>query len=438
MSALETQETPGGSGPRRWLDRSLGGFRETFGVLSDPVFRWYWLATFGYYSALRMEDLARGWLAYDMTQSAMMLGYVVISQGLPHAVIGALGGTLADRVPKRTLLLWMQAMLAATAMTMWLLLITEQVQYWHVVVLAIVHGTAVGLSLPARLAYVAEVAAPDQFVRAYGLYYVALNTMRIGGPALGGLLIVVVGMQGAYFVIAATHLAALLGLLQVHPKTAPPAPSGKSFLHDLGEAFAFARRTPFLLILMGSELGKVLCVSPSRQLLPVFAGAVYAVGAGGLGTLQAALGAGALLGSVVAAVGGGIKRKTLMLLIVGAIEGVVLVFFASAPLFTMAVVFIGMFGIFTAVYTTLESTLFQLSATPDMRGRVMGLRMLSSAIEPLGILPLSILADVIGVQFAVSLAGGLAVLFMISVGLVFPNFRRQETVAPAGVALARH
>ena len=434
----EMQESPDEIKPAGWFTRTKGNFYDTFGILSDPVFRWYWFATFGYYTGLRIEELARGWLAYDMTKSAMMLGLVIISQGLPHAIIGAIGGTLADRIPKRTLLIWMQALLAGNAFVMWLLLVTGNAEYWHVVVIAIIHGTGVGLSLPARLSYVAEVVRPDQFVRAYGLYYVALNTMRIGGPALGGLLVVWVGMSGAYFAIVGMHLWSFFAMFRVHPQTPPPTPSGKSFISDLAAAFAFARRTRFLLILLGSEIGKAMCVSPSRQLMPVFAGAtVFAVGAGGLGTLQAALGAGALAGSVVAAVGGGIKRKTLALMVVGALEGLVLVMFANSPVFLMAIVCIGVFGTGTAIYTTLESTLFQLSATPDMRGRVMGLRMMSSAIEPLGVLPLSYLADVVGARFAVSLAGVIVVFFMFGLGTLFPDFRKHETEMPAGGVPAR-
>ena len=421
--------------PGLWLEQSAGSFRSTFGVLADPTFRWYWLATLGYYSALRMEELARGFLAYDMTGSALMLGLVLVGQGLPSAIMGALGGTLADRIPKGPLLLWMQALLAATAVTMWLLVAAELVEYWHMVVLAIVHGIAVGLSLPARLSYVAEVAHPDQFVRAYGLYYVALNTMRIGGPALGGLLVVWLGMGGAYLAISTTHILALLTLLQVRPKVAPPTPSGKSFLHDLGEAFTYARRTPTLLILMSAELGKGLFATPSQRLLPVFAVAVYAVGAGGLGTLQAALGAGALVGSVVAAMAGGVRRKARLLLVVGTLEGALLILFASAPWFGIAALFLAAVGISSAVYTTFESTLFLLTAIPEMRGRAMGLRMFAHAITPLGIMPLGMLADAIGVRYAVALAGGLLVIFMIIVGVLFPSFRRLQSGLAVGTAL---
>ncbi|MEK7216402.1 MAG: MFS transporter, partial [Chloroflexota bacterium] len=124
-----------------------------FGVLGVESFRWYWIATVAYYIGFFGDQLARNWLAYEMTGSALLLGLVVVSQGVPQALLAVIGGTLADRVPKKRLLVASQVLLAAAAVTQSGLLLLHLTQYWHVVGVALVNGVAVGLSLPARLSF---------------------------------------------------------------------------------------------------------------------------------------------------------------------------------------------------------------------------------------------------------------------------------------------
>ena len=162
-------------------------FGRTFGVFGITSFRWYWIATVAYYIGFFGDQLARNWLAYQMTGSALLLGYVVVSQGVPQALLAVVGGTLADRIPKKRLLVVSQLLLAAVAVTQSTLLLLHLTQYWHVVALALLNGAAVGLSLPARLSFVGEVVSKDDFVPAYSLYYVANSTMRVAGPAMGGI-----------------------------------------------------------------------------------------------------------------------------------------------------------------------------------------------------------------------------------------------------------
>ena len=409
---------PAAPGP---LSRRFG---RSFGVLGVRNFRWYWIATVAYYVGFFGDQLARNWLAYHMTGSALLLGYVVVSQGVPQALLAVIGGTLADRVPKKRLLVVSQVLLAAAAVTQSGLLLLHLTQYWHVVGLALVNGAAVGLSLPARLSFVGEVVSKDDFVPAYSLYYVANSTMRVAGPAIGGIVTAVAGVTGVYVVIAAAHVVALVLLFRVQEQTAAPAKSGSSFFQDLVRTYQFALGSPTILILMSAALGIVCFSFSSLNLMPVFAAKEFDAGAGGLGTLLAAVGVGGIVGSFLIAATGGVQRKPLLLLMAGAGEGVALMLFAALPVFWMAVVVAGTVGVGSAIYTTLNSTMFQLNAPANMRGRVMSLYMLSQALQPVGVLPVSILADSVGVRIAVITAGGLLVCFMAVVGAAFPRFRQ--------------
>src|SRR5688572_1987650 len=119
-----------------WLARSLGGIGDTFSVYRDTNYLWYWIASFSYYVGFFMDMFAVGYLAYEMTGSAVMLGAVVVSQGFPMAALSIIGGTLADRVSKRTLLVWSQLALALGAGLLLLLLATGLAEFWHVAVLS--------------------------------------------------------------------------------------------------------------------------------------------------------------------------------------------------------------------------------------------------------------------------------------------------------------
>ena len=398
----------------------------TFGVLGIRDFRWYWLATVSYYIGFFTEILARGWLAYELTQSAVLLGVVVVTQGVPQALLAVLGGVLADRVKKRTLIMCAQGVLTLSAITLAVLVVTGVIAYWQLVALSLVAGVSIGLSLPARLAFVSELVPGDRFVRAYSLYYVANNTMRVGGPAVGGIATAFLGIGVTFLLIAVAHGICFSLLLAARLSEAERPPQVRPILRDLAETFAFASRTPVILILMLTELGIVFFVFSSINLMPVFASAVFNAGPAGLGTLLSAVGVGGLIGSVFVAAIGGTRRKSLVLLSAGVFQGMTLFLLAGAPALQLAALAAGLVGFGNAIYVTINSTMFQLNSPPEMRGRVTSLYLLGQAFQPIGVAPLSVLADSVGIQIAVAGAGGILICFMIGISLGFPNFRRLQ------------
>ena len=408
------------------VGQGFASLATTFGVLGIRDFRWYWLSTVSYYIGFFTELLARGWLAYELTQSAVLLGVVVVTQGVPQALLGVLGGVLADRVKKRTLIMCAQGVMTLSATTMAVLVITGAIAYWQLVALSLVAGVSVGLSLPARLAFVSELVPSERFVRAYSLYYVANNTMRVGGPAVGGIVTAFLGIGVTFLLIAVAHGICFLLLLAARLSEAERPPQVRPILRDLAETFAFASRTPVILILMLTELGIVFFVFSSINLMPVFASAVFNAGPAGLGTLLSSVGVGGLIGSVFVAAIGGTRRKSLLLLSAGVFQGMTLFLLAGAPTLQLAALAAGLVGFGNAIYVTLNSTMFQLNSPPEMRGRVTSLYLLGQAFQPIGVAPLSVLADSVGIQIAVAGAGGILICFMIGISLGFPNFRRLQ------------
>ena len=293
--------------------------------------------------------------------------------------------------------------------------------------LTLINGAAVGLSLPGRLAFVSEVVPEEDFVRAYGLYYVALNCMRIGGPAIGGVVIATVGAEGAYGIIAVAQMVALVFLLFVKGRLGVLAKPVTSFMQDVRSLFALMFNSSTILVLMGAQLGITFFVFSVVSLMPVFAVTVFHVDATGQGALQAASGLGGLIGSLFVAALGRTERKALLLLISGGVQALVLIGFCAVSQFELGLFFIGGVGFSQAVYTTLNSTLFQTSAPPDMRGRAMSLYLLGGALQPLAVVPVSMSADHFGVQPTGIVSAFLLIVYIVLVGLLFPRFRTMRS-----------
>jgi hypothetical protein len=280
---------------------------------------------------------------------------------------------------------------------------------------------------------VSDVVEESKFMRAYALYYVALNTMHVIGPSVAGAIIWMTGgAAGAYLVITIAHLTGMLLLIPVRAVNEKPTTHRPSFLQGLGDTFGFALQSRAILVLIGAELGIVFFSSPASNMLPVFNARVFfpqgdsQLTAGGLAALQVAQGVGGLGGSFIVAGMAQVQRKPLMLLTAGVAQGVTLFIFASNSWFPLAVFFIGLEGITRACYTTLNSTLFQLSAPPELRGRAISLYLMGNQLRPIGILPISASADTFGIQPTFAVAGTLLVGYMLAVMVLFPAFRKRE------------
>jgi len=399
-------------------------------VFRDPNYRWYWACSFAYYVGFHMEMTARAQLAYDLTGQAFMLGLAALSQGLPSSLMSIMGGALADRFPKRTMLLFAQSVLALSGILMFVLLATDMIEFWHVLAIGAIRGLNQGFSMPARLSMVSEVVEEEHFLKAYGFYYIALNTMRIGGPAIAGTLIGLTGGSTlAFLIIGIAHIVGFFALLPVfsRKKAGPKEGRGTSILQDVGGMFSFAWHTPTIMVLLGAEMGITFFAMAATPLLPVFADRVFKAPHGvGLAMLQGAQGVGGLIGSMTITAFSGIKRKPLMLLCVGVCQGLSLILFSNMPVFSLAVATIGFVGFSQACYTTLNSTLFQVNAPPGMRGRAMSLYLLGNSAQPLGALPIGYFGDIIGVQAIVTITASLLIGYMVGVAFLFPAFRKQK------------
>jgi MFS family permease len=276
-------------------------FTEGFRALRHRDFRLYFGGQFVSLTGTWMQAVAQGWLMHRLTSSPMMLGLLAFTQFIPVLPLALHAGVIADRVPRRKLLLWTQSLQLLQAVLMALAVATNIVQPWMVIALALAYGIVNTFDLPARQSFVVDLTGKDDLPNGIALNSAAFNAARILGPAVAGVLVASVGEAGCFALNALSFVAVLVSLLLMRPApvAAPdPAQARASVSETLREGLKYAWATPTirqLLVLLA------ICSGFGYQytvLLPVYARDVLHAGAHEYGWMFSAFGAGSLVAAL--------------------------------------------------------------------------------------------------------------------------------------------
>jgi len=354
-----------------------------------------------------MQSVAQGWLVWRLTQSAELLGVIGFLSQIPVFLFGSWAGSLADRLPRRRIVLTTQLNALVQATLLAVLTLGGWVRPWMLLPLSFMLGLSYAFEIPARQALLGEIAGPDM-PNALALNSSIVNGARIAGPALAGLLVAAVGEGWAFALNAVSFLGTLQALRRM---TLPPFhPAPRRTGSHLWEGFRWAWDTPtvrgMLALLAVSSVFGMSYVA----LLPVLASQVLGGGPELYGLLQSFAGAGALLGGVLLMMRRGVagleRRAALGASLLGA-GLVVAALSRSAPL-TGAALAVAGFGYVTQTAGTM--TLLQSLSPPEMRGRMMGIfSTLFVGMAPFGALAGGFAAARFGVGWTI-LAGSLVVI----------------------------
>lgn len=415
----------------------------TFTSLLDRNYLWYWLAMLGFFAALQMNIVARGWLVWEMTGSAFDVGMVSFAFGVPMLFLSLVGGAVADRVPKRNVLVITQVCQAFVTLVIAILVTLDMIQFWHLVAAGAATGLAFVFNGPARQAFIPELVPRRQLLNAISLNSTGMNLMRVIAPTIAGALLVVIGTGGVFYVVTGFHLAATAAISMISmpkrvetPGVAPlRASSGsqsrsgtlaRAIRADLAEGLSYLRHSPLILSLLALAFIPLLFGLPYMNLLPVFADEVLGVGEFGFGTLIGAAGLGALIASLGIASLGDYRRKGMLLFVLALAFGITLVGFGLSHSYALSLAILLAVGAGGTGYMTLNNTLIQSNVPVGMMGRVMSIYMMTFALMPMGALPIGALGDAIGVGTAVSWGGAIVVCFVLAMAVLRPSLRRLE------------
>lgn len=376
-----------------------------------------------------MDEVTRGWLIYQLTDSAVQLGLVRGVQAIPFLLLSPLAGSAADRYSRRTQLLVAQAanalIFAATA----LLVFTGQIRPWHVYVTAFLMAVVQVFQQPARTAMVSDAVPPGYLINAIGLNALMYNVARSTGPALAGVLIALSGTGGAYSVQAVFFFLATVWTVQLRPvRRATTSAAGRaahreSFGQSIIEGWKFswrneAVRTGLLCTMLAS-----LFIAPFLTLLPVFARDLLGVGANGQGFLLTSMGIGALCSAVLIASAGERLPRGMLMLGSTMLYGVIVVIFAASPWFPLSLAMMGIAGLCHVHSNALVQTVVQSYSPAEFRGRTTAIFSMNQVLVTAGSMLIGALTVLLGARWAAACMGAVGSLAMIMIYVTMPRAR---------------
>lgn len=397
-----------------------------FASLRHRNYRLYWIGTLVANTGDWMDQIALGWLMWELTGSGSYLGLLAFFRAFPILFFTLFGGALADRMERRRLMQGTQTFAMVLALILALLVFTDLVRVWHVLAIASLRGIMLSVNLPTRQALLSDIVDRENLSNAIALNSATMNLTRILGGSLGGVLITIIGTAGVFLVngLSFIILIVALAMMTIPPlvRTGPP----KNIMRSIGEGLSYLRGHEVLRPLIILALVPMVFGMPYMTLLPIFADTILDIGNEGYGLLVACVGVGALCGSlVVASLNTYRHRGRLMLLVMVLFGGMLLLFSQSSNIWLSYALLFGV-GAGQTSYMALNTTLLQTHSSDDMRGRVMSIFFLNRGLVPLGTVAAGFASEIFGAPLTVSVMAAVVVLLALATLFRSPRLRNVE------------
>ena len=401
---------------------------QTFTSLAKRSFRNLWIGFLLQMGGMQMLMLSISYYIYEITGSASKLGMVVAISAIPALALALFGGVIADRLEKKRIIQTGQLISLGVALFIATSILTGTITWIHFLVASFVQGGVLPLMMPARQAIIPQLVPPDILMNAIALNAMVISITTMTAPAVAGGLIAIFGIESVFFVIAVLYAGSIFFTGLLPHIDVPPRPSDSTVLNDIKAGFQYVFWNRAILTLIVLSFATILLAMPIRFVLPIFAKDVFSVGPEGLGYMISAMGVGALCGTLVIASLRTLTNRGMILAISGMISGGVLLAFATmsylSPLFATAIGFMVIIGLLQAARMTLSNSLMMEYTDQQYRGRVMSIVTLSMGIMPAGVIPVTLMVDLVGAPLSI---GFMALLLIVAAGVILatsPSIRQ--------------
>ncbi len=383
------------------------------GLLVSNFGTWVQFTALGYYVAS---------LAPNARIGALDIGLIGAARALPVLVLSPLAGVVADRYPRRLVLFVTNGMTSVLSFVIFALIATEHAPLWALMITSGMNAATQAFDAPARQSWVPLMVPREMVGGAIGLNSVAFNAPSVAGPPLAGLLIAGIGVAPCFLVNALTTLAVVIALVFMKP--APPSSTHRgNVFAAIREGVRFLVEHPVLRWVVLLLVVSSVTIRPYNFLLPAYAVHVIHTDAKGLGWLMAATGLGAIAGAFFTAATGADRRGRIWVgsAVLGAVGVAALGLTTS---FGLAAVCLMVIGLATMSFIGSSNILLQTLAPDEMRGRAISVySMILLGLVPFGSLIVGALATVLELRWTFVLAGIIALLFALWIGLAKPQVR---------------
>lgn len=370
-----------------------------------------------------MDQVAGSWLVYRLTGSALLLGTVAFANQIPVFLLAPIGGTVADRHNRRTILVVTQSCMMVLAFILAGLTLTHRITVWELMLLSGLLGVVNAFDIPARQAFLVDMVSRDDLINAIALNSSMFNGARVVGPAVAGIVVAAIGEGWCFFANAVSFIAVITGLLMM-TMDRPRLSIAGSPLQNVIEGFKFViQNGPVhaLMILLGLVSFTAM---PYAVLMPIFAEQILHGGAQTLGLLMGCSGVGALAGALTLAMKKSIRGLGRWVALACGGFGIALVLFSFSRHLWLSALLLVPAGFSVMVQMASSNTLVQSMVPDQLRGRVMAVySMMFMGMAPFGALLAGSVAHKIGAPWTVAMGGIVALAGGIVFGLRWPALR---------------
>jgi MFS family permease len=341
---------------------------------------------------------------------------------LPVLLLSIFGGVIADRLPKRSILISSRIVLAMVSLCIALLLSMDRLEYWHLLAASFLNGLVWAFSMAAMQSIIPELVPRELTPNAVALGSTAWNTSRIAGPALAGFLIASVGGAGAYYASVAIYLLGMVFLVVMPAARSSVRTTHQPFLRELAEGIGYMRSSRVVMTVMGLEIIMTLFSMIYLSFMPIFSDLLGA-DATGYGILMGVGGIGALAGAITLATIGNIQHKGRIVLLASIWVGALLIVFSWVRSMPAAIAVLVLIGVGSSTFYAADNTILQMNVDDRMRGRVMSVYSMIAGLTPIGLIPAGALAEAAGAPVTVTAGAVIIVVYMAGVWFLRPFFR---------------
>lgn len=399
----ETESAAGGS--------TISSWRHTFSSLGNRDFRLLWFGTLFMMGGFQMGMIAQGFLVYEITESAKILGLVSAGWAVPMLSLTLFGGALADRLERKPIIQSGQAVSTIVSLAVAIAISTGVLGWPHLLVASMFNGVMFAFVGPARQAIIPQIVGQERISNAIVLNSAAMSAMSLVAPAIAGVLYATIGPEGVYYVMVGMGGIAVFLTTAIHKPAKMAKRVQSAIIKDIKAGLSYVVQNQMILVLLGVMLATVVLSMPFQSLLPVFVVDVYGLESEAFGLLVSIIGLGSLLGSLGIASIGNWHRGSLVIL-GGFIASFALALVALIPIYTVALGLMVLIGLGNIAPMALITALILERADEHYRGRMMSIIMLMWGLMPLGVMPLGVAVDAIGGRQTVGImSAALLVIF---------------------------
>lgn len=403
---------------------------KTISSFKIPAYRMYFLGLIGIWGSFSMNQVAQTYLMYEITGSTAMLGVITLASTAPILILSLFGGAVADRFPKKILLMVSHAGFVFIFLGYAVADITGYLgpahpeSWWVLLAGGLLMGVIIALSMPARGAIIPEIVDRERLMNAVSLNIMGMSFFQMTIPVVAGYIIADFGYSSIFFIMAGINATSIF-FNSFLPKIPARPVVNKNVLIDIKEGFKYILGNRTILLVVLFFIASVLLVNPLQMLMPVFAKDILKVGVEGQGTLMSLMGAGSIAVSLLLASLPS-RRRGLILLISNICMGAAIIIFAFSSLWPLSMIMMVLIGIGRIGADACGNTLIQSYTDPAILGRVNSIIMVSFGLGGSGSLIIGLLAESIGAPWSLGIFAIILIITSIAAVFFLPGLRKLD------------